>query len=67
VFIGGERHEGLSRAPIDGVLTELPELPEGFAADTTARYIESLMAGEQPLPAAIAAQVSCLRQALAES
>jgi anthranilate phosphoribosyltransferase len=67
VFIGGERHEGLSRAPIDGVLTELPELPEGFAADTTARYIESLMAGEQPLPAAIAAQVSCLRQALTES
>ncbi|MGH6648818.1 DNA-binding protein YbiB [Aquabacterium sp.] len=67
VFINGLRHEGLSRAPVDGVLTELPELPDGFAADTTARYIESLMSGQQPLPAAIAAQVSCLRQALTQN
>ncbi|RZI85955.1 MAG: DNA-binding protein YbiB [Rubrivivax sp.] len=66
VFIGGQRHEGLSRAPIDGVLTELPELPQGFDAQTTARYIETLMSGQQPLPASIAAQVSCLRQALTE-
>jgi anthranilate phosphoribosyltransferase len=67
VFIKGQRHEGLSRAPVEGVLTELPELPQGFAADTTARYIASLMSGEQPLPAAIAAQVSCLRQALTQN
>lgn len=67
VFIQGQRHDSLSRAPVDGVLTELPELPNGFAADTTARYIESLMSGQQPLPAAIAAQVSCLRQALLQN
>ncbi|MBC7699353.1 DNA-binding protein YbiB [Aquabacterium sp.] len=67
VFINGLRDEGLSRAPVDGVLTELPELPNGFDADTTARYIESLMSGQQPLPAAIAAQVSCLRQALIQA
>jgi anthranilate phosphoribosyltransferase len=66
VFIDGERHEHLSRAPIDGVLTELPELPNGFDADTTARYIEAIMSGQQPLPASIAAQVSCLRQALTD-
>jgi anthranilate phosphoribosyltransferase len=64
VFINGLRDEGLSRAPVDGVLTTLPELPNGFDADTTARYIESLMSGQQPLPAAIAAQVNCLCQAL---
>ncbi|RZL03181.1 MAG: DNA-binding protein YbiB [Rubrivivax sp.] len=67
VFIKGLRHDDLSRAPVEGVLTELPELPDGFAPDTTARYIESLMSGQQPLPAAIAAQVSCLRQALAQN
>lgn len=67
VFIHGLRDEKLSRAPVDGVLTELPELPNGFDADTTARYIESLMSGQQPLPAAIAAQVSCLRQALKQA
>ncbi|MDI1258860.1 DNA-binding protein YbiB [Aquabacterium sp.] len=64
VFINGLRDEGLSRAPVDGVLTELPELPSGFDADTTADYIQSLMSGLQPVPAAISAQVSCLRQAL---
>ena len=67
VFIEGLRQEGLSRAPVDGVLTELPELPNGFDADTTARYIESLMCGGQPMPASITAQVNCLRQALTEA
>lgn len=64
VFLDGVRNEELSRAPVEGVLTELPELPQGFDAGTTARYIESIMSGNQPLPAAIAAQVNCLRQAL---
>jgi len=66
VFINGQRHEQLSRAPIDGVLTELPELPNGFDAATTARHIEAILSGQSPLPAAIAAQVRCLRQALTE-
>jgi anthranilate phosphoribosyltransferase len=64
VYIRGEHHEALSRAPIDGVLTELPELPNGFDAQTTARFIEAILSGKQPLPASIAAQVSCLRQSL---
>jgi anthranilate phosphoribosyltransferase len=67
VFIKGLRDEGLSRAPVDGVLTELPELPNGFAADTTARYIHELMSGQQPLPSAISAQVNCLVQALKQA
>ncbi|MBA4108546.1 MAG: DNA-binding protein YbiB [Leptothrix sp. (in: Bacteria)] len=67
VFIKGLRDESLSRAPVDGVLTELPELPNGFAADTTARYIQELMSGQQPLPSAISAQVNCLVQALKQA
>ncbi|MDE2401789.1 MAG: DNA-binding protein YbiB [Burkholderiales bacterium] len=64
VFIDGQRDEHLSRAPVDGVLTELPELPNGFDAPTTAQYIEAIMREQQPLAAAIAAQAVCLRQAL---
>ncbi len=64
VYIHGAHHESLSRAPLDGVLTELPELPDGFDATSTARYIESIMSGQQVLPMSIAAQVVCLRQAL---
>lgn len=65
VFIGGERDAALSRAPEDGVLTQLPELPQGYDAATTASYILDVMAGRQPLAASIAAQADCLIQALA--
>ena len=64
VYIDGILQDDLSRAPLDGVLTALPELPDGFGADVTARYIESIMAEQKALPASIAAQISCLQAAL---
>jgi anthranilate phosphoribosyltransferase len=65
VFIKGQRDAALSRAPEEGVLTTLPDLPEGKDADITAQYIRAVMAGEHALPQSIAAQADCLIQALA--
>ena len=67
VFIHGQRDPELSRAPEDGVLTELPALPAGHDAASTASYIESVLAGRALLPASITAQAGCLRQALAKA
>ena len=64
VFIQGRKDEGLSRAPIEGVLTELPGLPAKDAG-STADYIHAVMAGRLTLPASIDAQADCLVQALA--
>ena len=64
VFVDGTRHDDLSRAPEEGVLTTLPDLPEQFDAASTARYIEAVLAGKQPLPPAIATQVDCLAETL---
>lgn len=65
VFVQGQRDAELSRAPVEGVLTSLPDLPAGFDADSTAHYIQAVLAGDQPLPAAIDTQAQCLRQVLA--
>jgi anthranilate phosphoribosyltransferase len=65
VFIRGQREAHLSRAPEEGVLTALPELPGGFDAETTADWIRAMLAGQQPVPPAITAQVDCLVAALA--
>ncbi len=64
VFKQGERIEALSRAPIEGVLTTLPDLPPGREADVTARYIRDVIEGRQAMPASIEAQADCLMQAL---
>ena len=64
VFLQGQRTEALSRAPQEGVLVSLPELPEGREADVTAAWIQSVIEGRAPLPAAIAAQADCLVEAL---
>ncbi len=64
VFKQGERIEALSRAPIEGVLSTLPELPPGREADTTAHYIREVIEGRQSMPASIEAQADCLMQAL---
>lgn len=64
VFLRGQRSEALSRAPEEGVLVSLPELPEGREADVTAAWIQSVADGRAPLPAAIAAQADCLAAAL---
>lgn len=65
VFIGGLKDEALSRAPVEGVLTELPELPASRDAQPTADHIRNVIEGRLPLPASIDAQADCLVQALA--
>jgi anthranilate phosphoribosyltransferase len=64
VFIGGHARTDLSRTAQEGVLTELPVLPRGFDAATTALYIQSVVSGEKPAPAPLAQQVACLMGAL---
>lgn len=65
VFLKGQRDASLSMAPIEGVLTTLPDLPADHSADATARYIAAIMCGASPLPPSIQAQTDCLIQALA--
>jgi anthranilate phosphoribosyltransferase len=60
VFLNGQRVEALCRAPQEGALVSLPELPEGREADVTAAWIQSVLDGHVPLPAAIEAQADCL-------
>ena len=45
-----------------GTLTALPELPAQRDADTTAAYIQSVIAGHRPVPAPIAQQVAHILQ-----
>ena len=40
-----------------GSLTQLPDLPREFDAATTARYVQDVLAGKNPVPAPIAKQV----------
>ena len=49
----------------DGVLVELPVLPAGIDAASTAAHLRAVLAGDQPVPAPIAQQVACLRAACA--
>ncbi len=65
VFLAGQAREDLSVAPQEGVLATLPELPEGYAADTTARFIEAILRGEQAAPAPLLKQRDCILQTLA--
>ncbi len=64
VFVQGQRVEALSRAPLEGVLTQLPDLPAGREADVTAQYIREVIDGHRALPESIHAQADCLIQAL---
>jgi anthranilate phosphoribosyltransferase len=65
VLINGQPRADLSCAAQEGVLTELPVLPRGIDATTTAMYIQSVVSGEKPAPAPLAQQVECLMHALA--
>jgi anthranilate phosphoribosyltransferase len=64
VFLHGQRQEALSRAPVEGVLVTLPELPEGRQAGVTVTWIEDVLSAPGRLPDAIEAQADCLVQAL---
>jgi anthranilate phosphoribosyltransferase len=66
VFIDGKLREDLSPSAQIGVLTELPVLPREHDAQTTARYIQSVMNNQQAVPSPIAIQVSTLMKALGE-
>ena len=65
VHIDGVWREGLSSAAQEGVLSELPALPQGHDAATTARYIRQVLAGALPVPPPLARQVDTLRRAWA--
>jgi len=65
VFVHGQRHPGLSSAAQEGVLTQLPVLPASHDAATTARYIQAVISGEQPMPAPLEAQAQALIDTLA--
>ena len=65
VFIDGKPRSDLSLAARDGVLTEMPVLPRGNDASTTASTIQAVVSGAIPAPRAITAQVDCLLAALA--
>jgi len=63
-FIAGRRvtlQEGQK-----GTLTDLPDLPREIDADTTAAYIQDVLAGNKPVPASMALQVEHILH-LAES
>jgi anthranilate phosphoribosyltransferase len=64
VFIEGRARADLSRVAHEGVLTELPVLPRGFDAATTALYIQAVVSGEKPAPGPLTQQVECLMGAL---
>jgi hypothetical protein len=64
VFIEGRARADLSRPAHEGVLTELPVLPRGFDAATTAVYIQAVVSGEKPAPGPLTQQVECLMGAL---
>ena len=64
VYIAGQPRADLSRAAHEGVLTELPVLPRGIDAATTAVYIQAVVSGEKPAPGPLTRQVECLVAAL---
>ena len=61
-FINGQRH--LLQEALAGTLSTLPDLPKTTDAASTAAYIQSVMAGLQPVPASIAVQVEHILQLL---
>ena len=54
-FVAGQR--GVLQEAQTGTLSNLPDLPKEFDADTTAAYIQRVMAGDSPVPPSIARQV----------
>jgi anthranilate phosphoribosyltransferase len=60
-FLDGVEQPALSVAAQGGSLTSVPALPTAIDASTTARYIDEVMAGAEPLPTPIATQMMALR------
>jgi len=66
VYLGGVARPELSLPGQAGVVTALPALPHASDAATTARWIEAVVRGDVPAPAAVTAQVDCLVRAIGE-
>ena len=49
-FVRGRLDDELSLEAQGGSLAELPALPAGFDAETTAHTVRAMLAGEQPVP-----------------
>jgi anthranilate phosphoribosyltransferase len=64
-WLAGQRRDALCRAAQSGSLADLPLLPAGCDAASTARYIQAVAGGEKPAPAPLRAQVDLVLQALA--
>ena len=64
VYRTGVLDTARSVAPQEGVLVELPVLPAAIDAETTAVHLRAVLDGQLPVPAPIARQVQCLRDAL---
>ena len=64
IYIGGIARPELSLPGQTGVVTELPVLPRSSDAPSTARWIQAIVSGAMPAPAAVTAQVDCLVRAL---
>jgi anthranilate phosphoribosyltransferase len=58
-WLGGEPQADLAQEPVGGALIGLPELP-ALDAESTAGYIEAVLAGRKPVPTPITRQVSLL-------
>lgn len=63
-FVAGQPNPELSLAPQEGVLASLPELPQGYAADTTARFIEAILHNKQAAPEPLLKQIDCTQRML---
>jgi anthranilate phosphoribosyltransferase len=66
VYLGGVLRPELSLAGQAGTVAELPVLPRSSDAATTARWIQAIVSGAMPAPAAVSAQVECLVRTLGE-
>ena len=65
VYVGGMVCAAASCPAQDGAVSDMPLLPVERDAASTAIYVQSLLAGEKPMPAPVARQVNAVLSAMA--
>ena len=65
VYLDGQVCDAASCPAQEGALTDMPLLPVERDASSTALFVQSLLAGERPMPAPIAQQIRAVLTALA--
>lgn len=65
VYLDGQVCAAASCPAQEGALSDMPLLPAERDASSTALFVQSLLAGEKPMPAPIAQQISAVLTALA--